>query len=204
MPRLLLPLIAVLWCSLSFASAATQTAAERIEVLIDQVTQALDELREEERLGDRAAINQLIERDILPAVDQERLARRVFRQYWSEVESAQRQSDAIEGVMDSLTRTYALALANYDGQRIELVDTRERGSMTLARTRIQRERSSPVQVDFALIQSEDGEWHIADMAIDGVVVSSTLHNSVRSVWQNQGMDEALSSLGSMTARADDE
>lgn len=176
------------------ARAAEANPVETLmQGLIAQVSADLDKLHQANRIGDRAALEQLIRNDVLPAIDKDRLTRRVFRQYWAQVEAAGRGADAQERVMQSLVRTYAVALSNYSGDTITLVSVTPRNKGSVAKTRLRRPSGETIQVDFNF--AEAGErWLINDMAVDGIVVSLTLFNAIKPVFDQQGLEAALDTL----------
>jgi ABC-type transporter MlaC component len=175
------------------AAYADAGADATMRQLIEQVSTGLDQLHKQNRLDDRAAIEQLIRTDILPSVDQQQLARRVFRQYWAQLGKANRQAEAQERVINAVVRTYAAALASYSGDTINLVNVVDQGKRTVAKSRIRRPNGQTIQVDFSLSDAS-GKWLITDMAVDGIVVSLTLFNSMKAIWDTQGMDAALASV----------
>jgi ABC-type transporter MlaC component len=175
------------------ADAEADPAEATMKQLIAQVSTDLDQLHKANRIGDRAALEQLIRNDIIPSIDKERLTRRVFRQYWSQVEKAGRGADAQERVIQSLVRTYAVALQNYSGDTISLVSVAPRDKGSVAKTRLRRPSGETIQIDFNLAKTGD-RWLVNDMAVDGIVISLTLFNAIKPVIEQQGLDQALNSL----------
>lgn len=192
--RFLLPVLAL---AATLAAAPTHAADAEAEAtirsLVQQVSTDLDKLYKAGRISDRAAVEQLINNDIMPSVDKERLTRRVFRQYWKQITEAGREADAQQRVVAAVTRTYAVALSSYSGDTLSVVDVNPRKNNTVAKTRIRRPNGQTIQVDFSLGESS-GKWLINDMAVDGIVVSLTLFNAMKSVWDTQGMEAALATL----------
>ncbi|MET0378163.1 MAG: ABC transporter substrate-binding protein [Spongiibacteraceae bacterium] len=180
-------------CSGGVRAADANPAEATIKQLIAQVSADLEELHQADRVHDRAALEQLIRNDILPSIDKERLTRRVFRQYWAQVEKAGRGADAQERVMQSLVRTYAVALSSYSGDTITLVSVTPRDKGSVAKTRLRRPSGEIIQVDFNLAQVGE-RWLINDMAVDGIVISLTLFNAIKPVFEQQGLDSALNML----------
>lgn len=190
--RFLLPALAL--AGLLAAGPARAVDAEgTVRSLVQQVSTDLDKLYKAGRINDRAAVEQLINTDIMPSVDKERLTRRVFRQYWKEITKAGREEDAQQRVISAVTRTYAVALSSYSGDTLSVVDVNERKNTTVAKTRIRRPNGQTIQVDFSMAEN-GGKWLINDMAVDGIVVSLTLFNAMKSVWDTQGMEAALATL----------
>lgn len=182
------------------AHAEPADAEVVVKQLITQVSADLDQLYRAKHIGDKAAIEALIRSDILPSIDGDRLTRRVFRQYWTKVEKAGRAADARDRVMQSLTRTYALALSSYSGDTISFMGVTARDNGSVAKTRLRRPTGELIQVDFNLAPVA-GRWLINDMAVDGIVVSLTLFNAIKPVFDEQGIDAALDALGTANGEA---
>jgi ABC-type transporter MlaC component len=183
----------VLLGSTSCTVSAADTAEVVIKRLIEQVSTDLNQLHKQNRIDDKAAIEQLIRTDILPSIDRQRLTQRVFRQYWSQITAAGKQADAQERVTNSLVRTYAVALSNYSGDTLTVVNVNEEGAKATAKTRVRRPNGQTIQVDFAL-GNTGGSWQINDLAVDGIVVSLTLFNAIKPIWDKDGMEAALNAV----------
>lgn len=185
-------LVALLGASAGIARAA-DTAEATVKALIQQVSTDLDKLYKEKRISDRAAVEQLIRTDILPSIDQQRLTQRVFRHLWPQVTAAGKQADALDRVTSSLVRTYAVALSSYDGDTLSVVKVTEDGDKGTAKTRIRRPNGQTIQVDFSLGR-KDGQWLINDLSVDGIVVSFTLFNSIKPIFEKEGLEAALNAI----------
>jgi phospholipid transport system substrate-binding protein len=192
--RLALALLLVASPGLARANGTPAENAETtVKKLIEQVSTDLDKLHKEKKIGDRAAIEQLIRTDILPNIDQQRLTQRVFRHLWPQIVSANKQADAQERVTSSLVRTYAVALSSYNGDTLNVVKVNEEGNKGTAKTRVRRPNGQTIQVDFSL-GSKDGKWLINDMSVDGIVVSYTLFNAIKPVFEKDGLEAALNAV----------
>lgn len=179
---------------LSSGARADDAAVEATtDKLIGAVSSGLDKLYKANRIGDQGALEALIRNEVLPSIDKERLTRRVFRQYWAQVEKAGKAADAQERVMQSLVRTYAVALSGYSGDKLSLVNVVPRDKGSIAKTRLRRPSGETIQIDFNFAQVGD-RWLINDMAVDGIVVSLTLFNAIKPIIDQQGLDAALDSL----------
>ncbi len=196
--RLRHPLTTLLWLVLALCASSVRAddAEATVRDLIARTSSGLDALYTANRINDRAAVEQLITTEIMPAVNGERLTRRVFRHYWPKLVAANKQQEAQQRVLDSLRRTYAAALSNYAGDKLSVIDISTRKSSTAARTRIRRPNGQTIQVDFSLNQHTDGRWLIDDMAVDGIRVSLMLFNAMKPVWDARGIDAALNTIAS--------
>lgn len=174
-------------------SFAEDSSAVVIKQLIDHVSSELDKLYKAKRIDDRAAIEQMIRTEIVPHIDAQYLARRVYRQFWPQITQAGKEQDAQQRVIDSLVRTYAVALSSYSGDTLTVISVNEEGKKSTARTRIRRPNGQLIQVDFSL-GNNTGQWLINDMAVDGIVESLTLFNAIKPIWEQQGMDAGLNAI----------
>ncbi|HSB95230.1 MAG TPA: ABC transporter substrate-binding protein [Spongiibacteraceae bacterium] len=189
-PRIVLTILLGVAPAVARAADSAETV---IKHLIDQVSTNLNQLYKQNRIGDRPALEQLIRTDILPSVDRQRLTQRVFRQYWPQITAAGQQADAQDRVTNSLVRTYAAALSSYSGDTLTVVNVNEEGAKATAKTRIRRPNGQTIQVDFAL-DNTGGTWRINDLAVDGIVVSLTLFNAIKPIWEKDGMAAALNAV----------
>jgi ABC-type transporter MlaC component len=195
-------LIAVLTLIIALPAFAADTSETVVKQLIEHVSGELDKLYKARRIDDRAALEQMIRSEIVPHIDQQRLTQRVFRQFWSQIVKAGKQDDAQQRVINSLVRTYAVALSSYSGDTLNVISVNEEGAKSSARTRIRRPNGQMIQVDFAL-GNNSGTWLINDMSVDGIVVSLTLFNAIKPIFEQQGMDAALNAVSEVdTTKAD--
>jgi len=195
-------LIAVLTLIIALPAFAADTSETVVKQLIEHVSGELDKLYKARHIDDRAALEQMIRSEIVPHIDQQRLTQRVFRQFWSQIVKAGKQDDAQQRVINSLVRTYAVALSSYSGDTLNVISVNEEGAKSSARTRIRRPNGQMIQVDFAL-GNNSGTWLINDMSVDGIVVSLTLFNAIKPIFEQQGMDAALNAVSEVdTTKAD--
>lgn len=187
--RYLVIALALLNAPGSFAENSTSVVSQ----LIDRVGSELDKLYKANRIEDRAAIEQMIRNEIVPHIDRQYLARRVYRQFWQQLVQAGKQQDAQQRVIDSIVKTYAVALSSYSGDTLTVISVKEEGGKSQARTRIRRPNGQTIQVDF-LLSNNSGTWLINNMVVDGIDASLTIHNAIKPIWEQQGMDAGLNAV----------
>lgn len=187
--RYLFIALAIFTAPASFA----ETSTVMVNQLIDRVGGELDKLYKAKRIEDRAAIEQLIRNEIVPNIDQQYLARRVYRQFWQQLVQAGKQQDAQQRVIDSIVKTYAVALSSYSGDTLAVISVKEEGNKSQARTRIRRPNGQTIQVDF-LLANNSGKWLINNMVVDGIDASLTIHNAIKPIWEQQGMEAGLNAV----------
>lgn len=185
---------------LNSASSHAENSTVVVNQLIDRVGSELDKLYKAKRIEDRSAIEQMIRNEILPHIDQQYLARRVYRQFWQPLVQAGKQQDAQQRVIDSIVKTYAVALSSYSGDKLSVISVKEEGNKSQARTRIRRPNGQTIQVDF-LLSNNSGTWLINNMVVDGIDASLTIHNAIKPIWEQQGMEAGLNAVRENTAAA---
>ena len=169
-----------------------QGADSFIAAVAVKLEAALKQGRDEGLLSDRSYLDALIEAQILPHIDSNTLCRRIFSPRWKEIVAAEKTSLAYQAVFASLKRTYRLALASYNGQRIEIRNTKTKPRYSVVRIFIGTTDKGHV-IDLALFRKLDS-WRIFDISIDGVMVSKTLNGSLQRVMQSTDLDAVIEAI----------
>lgn len=197
--RCLLVVLSLFGAPKSFAEDSTAV----VNQLIERVSSELDKLYKAHRIEDRSAIEQMIRNEIVPHIDQPYLARRVYRQFWTQLAQAGKQQDAQQRVIDSIVKTYAVALSSYSGDTLSVISVKEEGNKSQARSRIRRPNGQTIQIDF-MLSNNSGTWLINNMVVDGIDASLTIHNAIKPIWEQQGMDAGLNAVRESSAAANDD
>lgn len=178
----------------SFGSVASATTSEQfIATLSERLQITLTEAKKSRQLSNVEYIDQLIDEEIIPQVNLEVLCKRIFREHWQEVLDNNKQQEAIDAVVLSLKRTYRLAVSSYNGQTIEVVESKRLKSYDIVRIKITTSGKNDHTIDFAVRQFDEG-WKIFDFSVDGIGVSKTLYGSIDQQIKTEGLDKTLSAL----------
>lgn len=178
----------------SFGSVASATTSEQfIATLSERLQITLTEAKKSRQLSNVEYIDQLIDEEIIPQVNLEVLCKRIFREHWQEVLGNNKQQEAIDAVVLSLKRTYRLAVSSYNGQTIEVVESKRLKSYDIVRIKITTSGKNDHTIDFAVRQFDEG-WKIFDFSVDGIGVSKTLYGSIDQQIKTEGLDKTLSAL----------
>lgn len=178
----------------SFGSVASATTSEQfIATLSERLQITLTEAKKSRQLSNVEYIDQLIDEEIIPQVNLEVLCKRIFREHWKEVLDNNKQQEAIDAVVLSLKRTYRLAVSSYNGQTIEVVESKRLKSYDIVRIKITTSGKNDHTIDFAVRQFDEG-WKIFDFSVDGIGVSKTLYGSIDQQIKTEGLDKTLSAL----------
>ena len=179
---------------ISFTSRADSTTSEQfIAALSERLQITLTEAKRTKRLDNVEYIDKLIDQEVIPQLNLEALCKRIFREHWQEILDKNKQQEAIDAVVLSLKRTYRLAVSSYNGQKIEVVESKHQKSYDIVRIKITTSGKNDHTIDFAVRQF-DNVWKVFDFSVDGIGVSKTLYGSISQQIKSEGLENTLGSL----------
>lgn len=179
---------------ISFMSRAdTMTSEQFIAALSERLQITLTEAKKSRRLNNVEYIDQLIDQEVIPQLNLEALCKRIFREHWQEILDKNKKQEAIDAVVLSLKRTYRLAVSSYNGQIIEVIESKHQKSYDIVRIKITTSGKNDHTIDFAVRQFND-VWKIFDFSVDGIGVSKTLYGSISQQVKSDGLEKTLNSL----------
>lgn len=174
----------VLYCVL-ISSAQAVEVKDPQRVVQQTIDEVLGEIVSRKALleADPTLIYPLIERTLVPKFDSERFTRSAMGRFWRKATSEQK-TNLINEFKQMLMRTYALALLNYTGQKIEYLPTRqkegEKKAVVLTKF-INGDKAIPV--NYRMILNDEGQWLVYDVIIDGISLitnyRSTFNSTIR-------------------------
>lgn len=186
---------------LSFANRANATTSEQfITALTERLQITLTEAKKTRRLDDVEYIDKLIDQEVIPQLDLEALCKRIFREHWKEILDKNKKQEAIDAVVLSLKRTYRLAVSSYNGQSIEVVESKQLKSYDIVRIKINTNGKSDPAIDFA-VRKFDEQWKIFDFSVDGIGISKTLYGSISQQIKTDGLEVTLDALAQNSSDA---
>ena len=179
--RRVVPVVA-LGTVLSVSTASGQI--REAEHLVEQTTDQMLELIEEAKAyadEDRERFYREVESLLNPVIDFPRFARSVMAVHYRDATPEQRERFA-EGFKWSLVRTYALALTEFNDGDAKIVPS-ERPPRRPDRASVKQEIRSggdTYPVVYSLAQSENGEWRLRNIIINGINMGLTYRNQFAS------------------------
>jgi phospholipid transport system substrate-binding protein len=112
---------------------------------------------------------------------------------WTTLSQAQQQL-AIAAFGAYIAATYADRFDSYSGQRLEIVGQQPSSSGIIVKTRIVKSNGEPVNVDYAMRQS-DGAWQISDVYLDGTISQlATQRSEFSAILRREGFDGLIATL----------
>lgn len=187
-------LTAALLLVLPLAASATP---ENPQVKLKTATDALLAriTREKEVLKkDPQALYNLVEQDITPLMDVDGIARRVMGQYYRQATPAQQQEFA-RVFKQSLIRTYAKGLTNYEGQKIVFKPYKAGTDPKKAQVDVDVHGSNGqvYPVTFQLQLDKAGAWKVQNLILNGINLGLTFRNQFASAVESSrgSIDKAI-------------
>ncbi|MFZ5560596.1 MAG: MlaC/ttg2D family ABC transporter substrate-binding protein [Pseudomonadota bacterium] len=186
-------LTAALMLSLPLAAVAAdnpqQVLQKAADTLLERITAEKETLKK-----DPQALYKLVEENITPFMDIDGIARRVMGQYYRQATPAQ-QAEFRRVFKQSLIRTYAKGLTNYEGQKIVFKPYRPGAKPNKAQVDVDVFGSTGqvYPVTFQMEQDKSGAWKVQNLILNGINLGLIFRNQFGSaVEANRGsIDKAI-------------
>jgi phospholipid transport system substrate-binding protein len=195
----------------SMTTAQVRAAEELVESTTDEML-VLIKAAEEYVDEDPEQFYVEVEALLRPVIDFPRFARSVMAVHYRDATPEQRERFA-EGFKWSLVRTYALALTEFNNGDVRIVPS-ERPPRRPDRASVKQEIRSSGEiypVVYSMAQSEDGEWRLRNIIINGINMGLTYRNQFASAVNDpryggdmdRAIDGWIASLTSVDATPED-
>lgn len=176
------------WVMLAVAGVAHAAAGSPLEQVKDTTNRMLAALTTHEVAikADSLKLYALVDEIVFPYFDFKRMSRSVLGKHWRKA-SAEEQAAFIVEFRQLLKRTYATAMQDYAGQRIEYLPFRYAPGATevVVRTVVQEDAGFPIPVDYSLYVKDD-KWMVYGLSIDGVSLIVNYRASFASAIRDKG------------------
>jgi len=170
-----------------------------ISTMSERLQETLSEAKSTKRLSDVAYVDQIIDREVIPHVHLEALCKRIYKNHWNQIAEEGKTQEAINAVVSSLKRTYRLAVSAYNGQKIEIINSKNQKAYSIVRIKINTNGKNDHTIDFAVRQF-DNEYKVFDFSIDGIVVSKTLSTAISHQINSIGLQATLDELNNKSIK----
>jgi phospholipid transport system substrate-binding protein len=184
----------LLWTMTQAALADAQSPEDMVKQTAEQVLGKLQQDRSRLK-AHPDAIYGLIESDILPHFDFDRMSRWVLARYWRTATPQQRSQFETQ-FRNLLVNTYGSTLLRYSGEKISYQPTRldPASDMALVRTSVLNPDSGQsIPIDYRVYDNH-GEWKVVDLTIDGVSLVTNYRHSFAETLKQHGIDGLIRHL----------
>jgi phospholipid transport system substrate-binding protein len=180
----------------SAGAAAKTVASNSPEAFVDSLSQRAISSLTDPKLSEteREARFRVL---FLQSFDDLTIARFVLGPYWRSATEAQRGAFR-DLFREILVRTYARRFSGYNGEKLVVQESQvlPQENKIVVKTVLNRASEPAVAVDWRLKKSEDGQYHVIDLVVEGVSMSVTQRNEYLSLIQRGGgsMDNLITLL----------
>jgi phospholipid transport system substrate-binding protein len=140
----------------------------------------------------------IIETQMIPIIDQSRMAQYTLGKYWSEI-TEQQKVDFTAGFKRLLINTYSGAFKAYTGQDVTYSDTKfnKESDKAIVTSDIHMAGGSPIRLKYRLYLSKDGQWLVYDANIAGLGLLKTYRAQFSDQIQRDGIANTIAKLNAV-------
>ena len=140
----------------------------------------------------------LIESQMIPIIDQPRMAKYVLNKYWKTINDQQKQ-DFTAGFKRLLIKTYSGAFKAYTGQDVTYGETKysKKGDRAIVVSDIHMAGGSPIRLKYRLYHSKQGKWLVYDANIAGLGLLKTYRAQFNEQIQRDGIENTIAKLNAV-------
>lgn len=177
------------------ATANASGPTETVQTATASVISELVQLSKEQRT--QAEVQRLVESYILPAIDQEKIARQALGKHWKKA-SGEQKVEFINAFRDLQVRTYTGAFKAFDGQQFTFKDPRfnKKGNKAIVKGEMVQPSGQRIPVDFKLYVNKQQQWKIYDAVIAGLGMVKTYRQQLNEQLQSKSLDDIISGMRS--------
>lgn len=178
------------------AFADTLPPLDVVTLATQGVITELSELTADERTDE--IIEQLVNTHILPAVDEERFAKRTLGRHW--VKASDEQRDAfINAFRNRQLATFTGAFKAFDGQSISFGEPVVRGNRAIVTAEFQQNNGQPpIPISFKMhLSDEPVQWLVYDLIVAGLSLGQTFRADYAQRLQSSNLDALIAELATV-------
>jgi phospholipid transport system substrate-binding protein len=166
-----------------------QVARETADMTLRQIRARKEELRR-----DPNQLYALVEQQILPHFDFERISQLVLGQHWRTASPEQRERFRT-AFQRMLVRSYSHALIEYDSERIEWAPLRLSAGATdvVVRSNVIRKGGPPIPINYSVHLKND-RWLVYDVTIDAISLVTNYRGTFAGEIRKNGLDALIARL----------
>ncbi len=137
----------------------------------------------------------LIEGQIIPIIDQARMAKYALGKHWKTINDQQKQ-DFTAGFKRLLIKTYSGAFKAYTGQDVTYSETKynKKADKAIVTSDIHMAGGSPIRLKYRLYLSKQGKWLVYDANIAGLGLLKTYRAQFSEQIQRDGIENTIAKL----------
>lgn len=167
------------------------------KMVLDLSVVVLEELktRAAELENNPGEIRQFAEKNILPYVDTERMARYVVGRHWRTASELQ-QKEFVEQFTLTIMRSYSQSLLKLSIERIDVADPLPDGdNRVIVPTRVLQGGGRSADVSYRVFQeAQTKNWLVYDVIVEGISLLVNFRQSYAADIERNGFDQVIASM----------
>jgi phospholipid transport system substrate-binding protein len=193
-----LSVVFFLWLALWLPAAQAQAQTppdELVRTTTEEILRLLKTNREAYQ-RDKSALYAMVDKEVLPHFDFQRMSQWVLGRHWRTATPAQRER-FVKEFRDLLVRTYATALLNYRDEKVIYLpftgkpDDRQ----VIVRTEIKQSSGAPnIPISYSFYNKGSAEWKVYDVSIEGVSLVTNYRTTYADKIRRDGLDALIASI----------
>lgn len=199
-----LSVIFFLWLALWLPAAHVQAQTppdQLVRATTEEILRLLKANREVYQ-RDKSALYAMVDKEVLPHFDFQRMSQWVLGRYWRTATPEQRERFSKE-FRDLLVRTYATALLNYTDEKVVYLPFTGKpdDKQVIVRTEIKQSSGAPdIPISYSFYNKGDGEWKVYDVSIEGVSLVTNYRTTYADKIRRDGLDALIASISKTTTQ----
>lgn len=187
------------WMWSQYSIAGVVSPVTQLQGIANRMVQSLE--RNKSRLSNMSVIRRIVNRNLLPNVDLNRMSASVVGRYWRGASGSQRAAFKKEFAY-LVTTTYAAALSSYDNDRVRFyplrVNYQNRRTVNV-RSLIVRSNGQRIPVNYDLVR-QGSRWKVYDFSIENVSMVQSYRSQFAGVLSSRGFPGLLQQLKQHNSR----
>lgn len=149
---------------------------------------------------DRAALYELVNQEVVPHFDIERMARLVLGPAWRNADDGEKEQFQRE-FLRLLVRTYGTALLSYSNEELRYLPLQSAADATdvTMRTKVIRANGPPIAIDYRLYLKDD-QWKVYDVSIEKVSLVLSYRGEYASIISREGLSALVARMTARNAK----
>jgi ABC-type transporter MlaC component len=177
--------------SINLAHSANPT--QTVEYATQSVITELQQMPADQR--NSVEVQRLVKNYILPAIDQQRIAKLALGKHWKKASKGQKIA-FIETFRDLQISTYTGAFKAFDGQQFEFQAAKfnKSGKKAIVKGHMIQPSGQRIPIDFKLYVNKQQDWKIYDAVIAGLGMVKTYRQQLSEQLQRKSLDEIITNM----------
>ncbi len=190
--------IFILWLALWLPAvhAQAQTPPDQlVRATTEEILRLLKANREVYQ-RDKSALYAMVDKEVLPHFDFERMSQWVLGRYWRTATPEQRER-FVKEFRDLLVRTYATALLNYRDEKVVYLPFTGKpdDKQVIVRTEIKQTSGAPnIPISYSFYNKGGADWKVYDVSIEGVSLVTNYRTTYADKIRRDGLDALIASI----------